>query len=196
MIPPTPAAQKIVEKRGEDARHSRGRRRSRAGGRRLPPEAEHEGRPVEGRQQHAGRLADVDARAVRHQSRDREGAGLRRRSQREVRRHPAAVRHLEGAHRQRPRSEAQRSGGVVVGVRRRRGGLEEAARVCRERRHAARDRLGGRDRARAARSADREGAARSAAALWRRRRRRRRGGRAGGIGRSRRCATRSAARRG
>ena len=41
------------------------------------------------------RLADVDARAVGHQPRSHEGAGLRRRSQRQVRRHPAAVGHTK-----------------------------------------------------------------------------------------------------
>ena len=59
------------EGRGPDAR-----------GRRLPPEARHARRVVEGRQQHARRLADVDARAVRRDPRGREVAGLHRRPQR------------------------------------------------------------------------------------------------------------------
>ena len=45
-------------------------------------------------------------------------AGLHRRPQPEVRRHPAAVGYLEGPHRQRARPQAQRRRRVVVGVRR------------------------------------------------------------------------------
>ena len=104
-----------------------GGRRSRAGGRRLPAEAGHEGRLVEGRQQHARRLADVDARAVRHQPRDREGAGLHRRSQREVRRHPAAVRH----HRRRASSPASiRSATIRPSGRGRSASAKTAGRSC------------------------------------------------------------------
>ena len=93
VIPPVPAAQKIVEIRGDASSglpvHAA---RSRAGGRRLPLEAGHARRPLSRRQQHARRLDDVDARAVRHQSPGRCGAGLPG-SRREVRRDPAAVGH-------------------------------------------------------------------------------------------------------
>ena len=119
VIPPTAGGAEDPREQREDAWCAGGRRGSRAGGRWLPVEAVYESRPVEGRQQYAGRLVAMDARAVRHQPRDREVAGLYRRPQREVRRHPPADRHVEGAHRQRPRPEAQRSRGVLVGVRRR-----------------------------------------------------------------------------
>ncbi len=81
------------------------------------------------------------------------------------RRPPAAHGNLAGPDRQRARSEAPRSGGVVVGLRRRRHRLAEAEGVRRERRDAPGHRLVGRDGDRAARSADREGVARSAAAV-------------------------------
>ena len=84
----------------------------------------------------------------------------------EVRRHPAARGHDAAADRRRPRSEAERSGRVGLGRGRRRAGLAGAARVRAERRHAAGDRHGRRDRARSAGSADR-----ARAAGWRRTRR-------------------------
>ena len=78
-----------------------------------------------------------------------------------VQHHRASRRHQPGDHRQRaePRTERQ---GVDLGVRRRRGGLEETGRLGAGRGHARRDRVRRRDRARAARPADRSGAAAAA----------------------------------
>ena len=92
VIPPVPAAQKIVEHAARQLGPARARGRPRAGGRRLPVEARHARRSLPRRQQHARRLDDVAARAVRHQPPGRERAGLRR-SRRQVRRHPARLRH-------------------------------------------------------------------------------------------------------
>ncbi len=66
------------------------------------------------------------------------------RRDRAARRAPAATRSCDGLD-----PEAQRQG-VGVGLRRRRRGLEEARRLGAGRRHARRDRIRGRDRARAA----------------------------------------------
>ena len=66
IIPSTPASQAIVEKAAPSLGLGRRGYGPHAGRGRLPPEAGHEGRAVEGRRQHAGRLADVAARAVRH----------------------------------------------------------------------------------------------------------------------------------
>ncbi len=119
VIPSTAAAQPIVEKAAASLGLVVKGVGSDAGGGRLPFEGGHARRPVEGRQQHAGGLAALDARAVRHHPRDREVPGLHRRPQPEVRRDPAAKRHLPGSHRQRAGSQAARPGRVVVGVRRR-----------------------------------------------------------------------------
>ncbi len=65
-------------RRRRGARHHHLGRRQGAGRRRLQAEAQHEGRPLQGGGQHAGGLDDVDARAIRHQPRGDEVAGLRR----------------------------------------------------------------------------------------------------------------------
>ena len=196
VIPPVAGGAEDRRERRAPAGHPGARRRTRAGGRRLPLEAGHARRPVSRRQQHAGRLDDVDARAVRHQPPGRDGAGL-----------PAISPPSTTSSCWSPASRKQR---IVNGLDMKRNdpaefgwaagvgeaGLGQAARVCRERRHAARDWHRGRDRARSARSADREGAARSGAALRPGARPRRRPEpqtpRAPSIAR---CATRSAARR-
>ena len=93
VIPSTAASQPIVEKYGKELGIA-------VSGVDAPPSVEGERLKPNtkvGLYKAAGnmpaRLADVDARAVRHQSRGDEGAGLRRRSEREVRRHHPAVGH-------------------------------------------------------------------------------------------------------
>ena len=196
VIPPTPAAQ-TDRGAGREAGVPGLRRRSRAGGGRLPPEAGHARRLVSRREQHAGRLDDVVARAVRHQPPGGRGAGLPG-SRRQVRRHPAALRHLAAAHRVNGLDQAaQRS-------RRSGGGRPASARMAGSKLRAFVENggtllaigVGRRHRTRAARPADREGAAGSAAALCAGRGARGRGSAAGQPMRSiARCATRSAARR-
>ena len=92
------------------------------------------------------------------------GRRLRRRPLREVQRHRPALGHEPRTHRQRPRPEAVRPG-VGVGVRHRRGGLDQAGRLGAERRDVGGRRQRRRDRRRAARPARREGAARESAAV-------------------------------
>ena len=146
----------------EGDRPGRERTRRAAGGRGIPPQAGHADRPLARPEQHAGRMAQMDARAVRRQSPGRVVHRLQRRAVVQVRRHRAAGRHLAPDDRLRPGSVALRQD-VRVGVRRRRGRLEEAGAVGPRRRHARRDGRLGRDRAGAARSADRQGAARERA---------------------------------
>ena len=147
VIPSSPAAQKIVEKASKDLGVAV------AGADRAPAVDGFRLKPATkvGLWKGAGNMPGGwlmwMLEQYRHQPRDREVAGLHRRPQREVRRHPAAVRHLEGTHRERTRSKAQRRRGMVVGLRCWRGRMEEASRVCREWRNAAGDRFGRRDRA-------------------------------------------------
>jgi hypothetical protein len=127
----------------------------------VSPEAEHAHRPVARREQHAGGLAEVGVRAVWLQPQGDRLAGLRARSGVTVRHHRPAGRHEPRDDRERTECGAQRQG-MGVGVRRRRRGLEEARRLGPRRRHAGRHWIRGRDRAGAARPADRTGAAGSA----------------------------------
>ena len=102
MIPSTAASQQIVEKYGKELGVAVGqrlrRRRSTA-----PAEARHQGRSLKAAGNMPGGWLMWMLEQYGHQPRDREGPGFRRRSQREVRRHPSALRHLPGPHRQRPR---------------------------------------------------------------------------------------------
>ncbi len=153
VIAPAPAAHKIVEHAATELGLAGACGRPDPSRRRVPLEERHPRGAVSRRQQHARRLADVDARAIRHQSPGGCCRGFRG-SVGEIRRDPVAVGHVAAANRHRSRPEAQRSRRMGLGRGRGRRGMGEAARLCRERRHAAGDRQRGRDGTRAARPAD------------------------------------------